>query len=346
MNQFDERYEIRLARRDEIETVMRFIGEVWRKGHILSFDREYFEYEFCDGEQVNIIIAIDRKTGSIEAISGFLYSSADPDRRDIWGSFWKVNDLHDNDRMLGVELERRVKDLAGCRYNNGIGDNPHTAVPLYRMFLRFRADRMRHWYMLNPSADQYRVAVVRHREIRTPDTAAERELYEISDFDEIDKNFVFDREQIPYKDGWYVRKKFFLNPRRNYRVYGIRGRESEGRLPAFLVTRECGANGVRILRIVDYYGDREAFAGIGGRLLELMSEEQYEYIDFYNYGFEDEFLSRAGFVRRKEKDRNVIPNYFEPFVQENVDIWIHYEKEGALFYKADGDQDRANAAEV
>ena len=220
MNKFDERYEIRLAVRDDIAAIMDFIGTVWKEGHILSRDREYFEFEFSDGDGVNFILAVDRKTKRTEAVLGFVKSSDDPQKKDIWGSFWKVNDTHDNDKMLGIELEKRVKELTGCRYHNGIGINPHTAVPLVRMFLRNTVKKMEHYYMLNHAVEEYKIAAV-NRSVLTGTELKRGKICRIENFDMIRENFVFDEEQIPYKDGWYVEKKFFNNPRRNYHLAGI-----------------------------------------------------------------------------------------------------------------------------
>lgn len=341
MNRFDDRYEIRLAERSDIAAIMKFIGSVWREGHILSKDREYFEYEFADDAHVNFIVAVSRESDEIEAILGFLRASSDRRKMDIWGSFWKVNDAHDNDRMLGIELEKRVKELTGCRYHNGIGLNPHTAVPLVRLFLGNTVKKMNQYYMLNPTIKNYRIAVVN---VGIPECTGlrKRTVIPISDFAIIREHFVFDPDLIPYKDAWYVEKKFFRNPRRDYQIYGIMREDAEHIPAAFFVTRECQANGGKALRILDYYGNREALAGIGMNLREIMIQNEYEYIDFYQYGFEAAYLEQAGFADRDAEDGNIIPNYFEPFVRENVDIWIHYEKEGTLFYKADGDQDRLN----
>ena len=50
----------------------------------------------------------------------------------------------------------------------------------------------------------------------------------------------------------------------------------------------------------------------------------------------------AGFSERTEDDTNIIPNYFSPFVAENIDIYVRSPYENTLFMKADGDQDRPN----
>ena len=80
--------------------------------------------------------------------------------------------------------------------------------------------------------------------------------------------------------------------------------------------------------------------GISKFIEEKLTE--YEYVDFYCLGFEESYILKAGFTLREENDTNIIPNFFSPFVQENIDIWVDSSKEGCLFFKADGDQDRPN----
>ena len=62
MNRYDERYEIRLAKYNDIVNIMDFINKYWKQGHIMSCDREYFEYEFLEEDNVNFILAIERST--------------------------------------------------------------------------------------------------------------------------------------------------------------------------------------------------------------------------------------------------------------------------------------------
>ena len=72
MNKYDERYDIRLAKISEIPDIMQFINNHWKKNHIMSIDQKLFEYEFVENDTVNVILAIDKDTNTIEAISGFL----------------------------------------------------------------------------------------------------------------------------------------------------------------------------------------------------------------------------------------------------------------------------------
>ena len=109
-----------------------------------------------------------------------------------------------------------------------------------------------------------------------------------------------------------------------------------------MMARVIECNGSRILRMVDYMGDQRLFSGMRNTLDKIMKEMNLEYMDFYTYGFEEQYLWDAGFSYRSDDDPNIIPNYFEPFLRENVDIWAHYKLDGTMFFKADGDQDRPN----
>ena len=342
MNEFDERYDIRLANVQDIDDIMRFIDIHWRKGHILSTNREYFEFEFREDENVNFVLAIDKVSKEIEALLGFVRASQSFEKMDIWGSIWKVNNEHDNMKMLGVELQKRLKELTGCRFHNRIGMNSRTAVPIVRLHLGSTVKKMNHYYMLNDAVEEYMVATIVEKNIPKYELKTGG-LKKIDTFEELrEKIDVNSLSSYPYKDEWYVRRKFFENPKRDYIVYGIESSTAK-QIEALFVARECEYMQSKVMRILDYYGNREVLSSIGNNLKQLMYENDYEYIDFYNYGFEAEYLERAGFCLRDKQNKNVIPNYFEPFVKENVEIWVSYDSEGMLFYKADGDQDRANS---
>lgn len=341
MDELDESYEIRLASKEDIDNIMQFIDKYWKKGHIMGRDREYFEYEFVEGDQVNFILAIDRSSGKIEALNGFLKASQDREKKDIWGSIWLSLNSDERSKKLGIELIRRKPILTNCRYSLGTGDNPRTAVPLLRLFLKKKTTKMKQYYMLNACLEEFRIAVILNKP-QLPTLLQEKELFRISHFEELRASFdINDNENIPYKDEWYVEKKFFNNPRRNYISYAIRSRDAE-KFDAFFVVREEVIGESKAVRILDYYGDHEALASVGGRLQQWLQENQYEYVDFYHLGFDESILSKAGFTMRTDVDMNIIPNYFSPFEQKNIDIWVSYDSEGTVFFKADGDQDRAN----
>ena len=71
-----------------------------------------------------------------------------------------------------------------------------------------------------------------------------------------------------------------------------------------------------------------------------------EYLSFYEYGLSDEVLYEAG-LRKYSGEELILPCYYEPFEQVNVDIDFHYfnsenVSKALYFFKGDADQDRPN----
>ncbi|MCM1261976.1 MAG: hypothetical protein NC313_04575 [Butyrivibrio sp.] len=345
MNKYDERYDIRLAKPSEIKAIMQFINQHWKPGHIMATDEELFEYEFVEKDAVNMIIAWDKNTKTIEALSGFLPCShtSDSAKLDVWGSFWKVNDSGRNMTFLGVELIRRLTELLHCRTHLGIGINPNTTLPIRKIAFQEKTAKMKHYYFLNPQIKNYRIAVIKRIKNSAMEDiiSAGAKYTEFHSVDEIKRHFDIEKlNVIPYKDFWYINKRFFQHPYFSYIVYGLYNANNQ--VTALLIMREVEQFERKILRIVDYIGDQSLFAETNAMWLKLMQQNQYEYIDFYTFGFSEPSIFRAGFTLKDENDINIIPNYFEPFLQENVDIWVRYSIDGTLFCKADGDQDRPN----
>ena len=53
MNRFDEKYIFKIADMEELDDIMGFIREYWNKDHILANDKDFFLYEFQNGNKLN-----------------------------------------------------------------------------------------------------------------------------------------------------------------------------------------------------------------------------------------------------------------------------------------------------
>lgn len=345
MNKYDERYDIRLAKLEDIPDIMQFINDYWKKGHILSVDRELFEYEFVYNDQVNFTLALDKITHSIEGILGYLNTSNPENEKakDIWGSIWKVKE--GNIPFLGIEILKRMKILTQCRMELGSGVNPKTAAPILRKVFKDTVSKMQHFYLLNKTFEEFNVAKI-YSICKIPYIVNDVvEIKTVSDAEELQKFFNVNvlQDKLPYKDLWYVNKRFYQHPYYDYKVYSLKKYE-DSLCSAILITKEIHVKNNKILRIVDYLGDRMLFQYLGEYLTDLIIKERYEYIDFYVFGFEKQYIVNSGFKLKDENDTNIIPNYFEPFERKNVDIWVNYPSryKQVQFFKADADQDRPN----
>lgn len=337
MNIFDNVYEIRIADVSDAEKIMAYIAEDWKKGHILSVNKGLFMHEFhtSEGSRLNIIIACRKDNGTIDGMLGYIPAS-NSETPDLWGSIWKIR----NGSMvfLGNEIMRRLLEMVPHRYYASVGINRDTTGALVTRTMGYYVGRMRHWYMINDKVD-YRIAII-NKKIMSGYRKSKIAISEAKTIEDIDLHFDYSvlKELSPQKDRWYIKRRYFDYPIHKYVVYLI----GESKARALLVMREVNQNSSRAVRIMDFVGDTNVIKEIGGFLHDLLIEKEYEYVDFYEHGFNEDNLRTAGFVERVEGDENIIPNYFAPFEQRNIEIYFHAPNPNYIFCKADGDQDRPN----
>lgn len=330
-------YEIRQANKNDIPMIMEYIGEDWREGHILSKDREFFEYEFLEPDgSVNIVIAINLTKNRIDGCLGYLKTSRNTETFDTWGSIWKVR--KDSGNLLGLEILEYVKNIPGNRYYLGIGMNPDTSVKIHEKILKENVGKMNHWYCL-AQRKKYQIAVVKHKNEKknVSDSRSDVKMMTVEEFVSVFDVLSSNNRSVPQKNAEYYRYRYFDHPIYTYRIYGIYKNDLAR---AVFILREDHYEGYIAVRMVDYYGDEGCMESIGNVIQDLFSNHMVEYIDFYEYGFSDINIKKAGFCLLEEDDTNVIPNYFSPFVQKNIDIWVTSPVDNAKFVKGDGDQDR------
>lgn len=335
---YDEKYELRLARIEDIDSIMTFIDEYWKKGHILGTNREMFMYEHSDGNKVNFLLATDRNDQSISGILGFIPASRNPEKYDIWTGIWKVKT--GSMPLLGVEMYKRLPVMLNARSLLGVGDNQETTGVLLKKILKsYNTWRMKHFYLLQ-DRDGYQIAMIRYK----PSSQTVKKNYKT---DVVPLNTIrdveiyreaLDKQTIPYKDMWYIEHRYFHHPVYQYYIYGLKHRDSIAMI--VLRVQKYGESGA--VRIVDYIGDRVCFSGLNEFFQSILKNFHCEYADFYVQGFENQYIFDAGFIERIEGDENIIPNYFSPFEQRNIEIYVSGNIENGLFCKADGDQDRPN----
>ena len=155
-------------------------------------------------------------------------------------------------------------------------------------------------------------------------------------------NFNFDnyKKNIPFKNKEYYVKRYFKHPIYNYDFIGVYDSNS---LIGIFVTRIQAYNGVKVLRIIDFIGEIKSLKSFGRFIFKTVHKEGYEYADFYCYGLQDKILNDAGFFLVNSIDDLIIPNYFSPYLQKNINLnfFVNTENRNLIkLFKGDGDQDR------
>lgn len=325
-----EGYTIHFAENSDIPDIMTFFDKYWKKNHILARNRKFFEYEFCRNGEVCVVLLKDAE----KKIKGTLgYIPYGDENRDIFMVMWKV--VETNDLFLGTSLLYYLVENGRCRHIYTSGLNKST-ISIYK-YLGLQVVSLTHYYMANPYVKQ-NVA-----KIRVNKNICISESTEGDKWHECEMNEFRDSYSVPIaedrirKSCEYVLHRYYNNPIYNYKVYKM----STNSRSFFVVFRIQTYKSSRILRVIDYLGDEFLVNATANIVWKIMIEEKCEYADMYAYGLNHQLLQEAGFDIIKENSEDIVPNYFSPFKQENIEIRAMFEKGMQPYiFKGDGDQDR------
>ena len=328
-------YTIRFADKSDITDIMQFFKVHKKENHILANDRAFFEYEFCCGDEVCMVLLLNEKNG-IEGTLGYIPYGEE--MRDIFTVMWKV--LDNGQMFAGVGMLYYLIDHGRCRhiYTSGLNESTRN---IYR-YLGFETGNLQHYYMLNTDCES-RIAEIRDETELNMDYKESGDVHclrVVTDGEQFLADYVPEkREDKIHKSPAYMVRRYFDHPKYQYMVYQLwkEGRKTN----SFLIAREQRQDEGTVLRLIDFVGDETLLASVGAPLRQIMRENRYEYTDMYVFGVDDDILCCAGFTKKKKDQANIIPNYFSPFCRKNVNIGIFWEKEmHPIIWKGDGDQDR------
>ncbi|MDE7297666.1 MAG: hypothetical protein K2N94_02410 [Lachnospiraceae bacterium] len=262
-------------------------------------------------------------------------SSENPDSS---GMMWRC--LESNQVMLGIEIDRYMRTFLNQRVHIGVGSNPNTTLKIAKRYYKDHVGKLDHYYRLNDVS--YSIARVCNKII--PSVGKSRKTLEyVPDADELKKLLLEERLKTytPYKDFAYIEHRYMEHPVYQYDIWNIA--DAAVRTNSVLITRKVWHKDSNVIKIIDFIGEGQDLKGLAEAFDLLMAQDNSEYIDIYSYGLSDRLLRSMGMLRLEEDDANIIPNYFEPFEQRNVDIYyVASSLENLHLYRGDADQDRPN----
>lgn len=328
-------YNIRFANIDDIPSIMKFIDEQWKKNHILARDKDIFEWQYISNNKLNMVVGED-SDGCLQGILGYV-PYAEGEDKDFALALWKANN---GTSFLGVQLLMFLLKEEPHRHMFCNGINVTTSEKIYHR-LGIKTGKLKQWYRLC-DCSEYTIAKIEKKAIPNVNVTSKIRLIKTETYEELKKNTsekFFDKSKIPYKSETYISKRYFEHPVYEYDVYGLEN--ESGKFDSAIVFRIQECNGSRALRIIDFIGDYNLIYSITKQIEEIAKECGAEYIDIYEKGLDDSCLLKAGW-QLVGADENIIPNYFAPYTQCNVDINICTSTEDICIFKGDGDQDRPN----
>jgi hypothetical protein len=318
----------------DVDSIMNFIHYEWKENHILSYNKDFFLYEFKNNDKLNIIIA-KNQIGEIIAFFGYFYYN-NLDNPDMAGSIWKVSSEAE-DQLLGMKVRNYfVKTLKPNFFAT-----PGPGIHMKSVYKIMRMDWfcMQQYYLVNYDINSFKLLRNPPKIIRGKFYDKDISIKQATEREEL-KEYKFNTKVVPFKDINYINKKYLNHPIYKYDVYYIKVGNIISNI--FICRLACN-NSDCVYKIVDFFGELEYIKEITTFLSDYIEKYNIEYIDFTCHGYDEEKILNSGFGKVYFDDDNIIvPNYFEPFIQKNVPVYCVADKTDKIFrqHKADGDMDR------
>ena len=336
----DPRLILRFGDYADVSTVTKFIEEHWKQGHVLSRDRELFEYMYLENDgRLNFALAFEPLSNELIAILGYIPSDALHSRISL--SMWKSRpDAHLRKYKAGLVVLRFLIDELKPRsiFSTGISADTRD---VYK-FLGYSCDTMNHHVIVNSQLNDFGI-------IKNPPVtsfyahSSESVASSIAVISSVE-DLRYAASKLDFaetlKDVEYVSHRYLNHPRFKYEVREVL---LKNKTVGILFFRRLFANNRSCIRIIDVFGAETCLKSAIGPLAQEMLMNGDEYIDLLSWGLDGSQLNEAGFANCREFADCVVPEYFSPFSQTNVDRWLFTNlPDTEIIYKGDGDQDRPN----
>lgn len=330
----------------DYQKIIDFLVNCWSPNHIFVKSKALLDFQHFDKNKrvYNFVVAENLITGDFDALSGniptSIFDHALEEEGDVWGAIWKRRDNIDNPegKQLGLELFEYGINLPFLKSSGGISLSKD-AIKFYKI-LRWKMGYMHQYYILNNKCRSFIIAD-NVTDVNYNDPSVKKEpgwkLRSIKlDNPDCQEINAFYR---PKKSLTYMVNRFQKHPIYRYDFWGV---YKDDKIKTLLVSRDCKANGSKVLRFVDALGELCGY--IYPSIEQILQEGKYEYADFLNYGVDGEVFREMGFNELDfDNDELILPNYFEPFEKRNVKMALAYEaKFPYVAFKGDADQDRPN----
>jgi hypothetical protein len=360
---------VRFATPSDQDRLVDFIGAHWSSTHIFTQRPDVFawQHEQSDG-RLNMVFAEESREAPdadvlgqaapeppiVLAVLGFIPMGrfdAELGDRDLMLAIWKVRETG-VPPGVGLRLLKFLRRELDPRMIAAIGTS-QIVRPIYEV-LGYTVGALRQAALFNP--DPARTLTVSsgfpaggaQRDRSTPqsasvslvalDHAASNEM--VSAIDRIGG------AGIPSKSWVYITERYLRHPWYRYEVCLVEvDREAE----AVVVWRRVEVGNTSVLRIVDVIGPTGWFRNARPAFERVVADAAAEYIDLVHLGVDLDDLRKGGFVEASEHPGSVLPNYFSPFEQRNVEIELAYKVLApdeadvpVRLFRADSDQDRPN----
>lgn len=347
---------IRFAEIKDRTAIISFIKTHWKNDHIFVKSKTIFDWQHLDREndRINFVIGVRDADNEILGILGFITQAqfdSDLDKREVcWMALWKVRDTAAGQK-IGRRLWLYLEDQIQPKIIATIGASAMT-IPMYERY-GYYCGVMDHFFIADPYETQTNLIEFKDSAVQKiyakkllncpSDERKNIEPISCKEFLKEVPNCNQSQKHIhASKSAKYFDNRYFHHPAYQYQPFAIK---HQNQVLALIILRTCEHNNAKAVRIVDFVGSDCALEGLGKAWIKLVRDVGAEYVDFVCAGFNEEYLVLSGFSKTPLDQSVIVPNYFEPFVKEQVKIRFMTSRKnfnGFRMVKGDSDQDRPN----
>lgn len=331
---------VRFSKVDDRNKLKEFIHKHWKENHILSSSDQILDFQHLNSlDGLNFVIA--EKNNQIFALLGFIplsqYDKNLKKNKDIWLAIWKVKDKAPTG--IGLKLLDFIENELKPSTIGSIGINSKVEK-IYKL-LKFKSFTLNQYYIRNNNITNYQLIEVNKKNERDDLTGKEAELRYIDNDNNEWDSINFSNNFRPIKSIEYVKNRYLKHP---IYKYDLLGSYIDNELVNVFICKPIEVKEMNSFcyRIVDVLGDYEFNYSIKNAFQKILVKHNFEYVDCYNYGIEELNFKKLGFNKVSDE---VIPNYFEPFLKETINIMSAIKMNrnfNYVVFKGDSDQDRPN----
>jgi len=321
------RMQIRFCQRHEVDRLQDFIRHEWSADHIFVHSKALLNYQHLDASQdrYHFVVAAD-EAGQFHAVLGFIppgHFQTDDDT--VWLALWKTA-ADCKDKSIGLRVLTFL-ETAFPEQSIATAGISQQARLIYKA-LRFEVVKLSHYYLATTESPS-RIATG----LRPFDGHNLPVQFQLSEGTLVHAH-TQSNTHYRRRSAAYFQKKYAKHPAYAYTC--VHDASNDLTLVYRLVEIPEG----KVMRIIDCAGNLQALPGVTTALMKRAREAGADYIDMLAYWADEQPILQAGFTSVSDE---IVPNYFEPFVQKNVTIECAVKgcnMAQLVVMKGDGDQDR------
>jgi hypothetical protein len=328
---------IEKCKKSEENLLLTYINKYWKKNHVLVRKNDLMKWQHLDQDFYNFY-TFKNNNNDICGLIGFIptskFDSKLINNKDYFGAIWSVNEHAPP--AAGHFLIKKLISLESPKFIGFVGISNQAKVFYSRWGLEI--NYLNQFYIINNSFKSYKI--LKKQVVKNSFLNSCNSNFKLIKINNLSK-LKLAHKYKPEKTIDYLIHRYQKHPVYKYFFYGLKNK-TDNIICIFVLRKQIHLDR-SCLRIIDIYGNINNIGSIKKHFEKLLFLENSEYIDVLNYGISEKIFQKLGFSKLDfSSDDIIIPNFFHPFVQENIKVEFSAisKYDDFVIFRGDGDQDR------